>query len=707
MTSKPTSPELSSPKKQGDLQAQATSRSNQENRVEARTRSRDSIVLEYPSDLPITGRREEVIEAIRNHSVVVLCGETGSGKSTQLPKLCIEAGRGIQGMIGHTQPRRLAAQSIASRLADETKTELGNAIGYQVRFGDRTSPETVIKQMTDGILLAETRRDRDLRAYDTIILDEAHERSLNIDFLLGYLQRLLARRDDLKVIITSATIDAERFAEHFGVARSPDHVDPAPILTVEGRSYPVELRYLPWEEVASDEEKSTLARPDLSRHVIAGLDNLSRDGAGDVLVFLPTERDIREVSHRVSAHYQRLGILNRKELLPLYARLPSSQQKRIFHPDGKHQRVIFATNVAESSLTVPGIRYVIDAGTARISRYSPRSRMQRLPIESISQASANQRLGRCGRVGPGICIRLYSEDDFVARTAYTTPEIKRTNLASVVLQTKALDLGPLSEFPLMDPPRPELVREGVATLREIQAIDDHDELTEIGRRLARLPVDPRVGRILIAAEEQGVLPEVLPIAAALEIQDPRDRPPDKREAADEAHQPFVDPESDFLSLLRLWKHYETLRSELSRNQMQKRLRRQFLSPSRMREWSDVYRQLRDMASSGLGRKRDKRVRLSGIRYAPAVSVPDQKVDRTIGRKKRLPNAGEPKKKSAGCCTGAGGADPPGLTNGIVAWCRDAARTARVPRCGRTEATSLAGKWGVQQETQVDRLGRTG
>ncbi|MEM9369328.1 MAG: ATP-dependent RNA helicase HrpA, partial [Planctomycetota bacterium] len=544
MTSKPTSPKLASSEQPQDASVLSTSQTSPESRVEARNRSRSSMVLEYPGDLPIAARREEVIAAIREHAVIVLCGETGSGKSTQLPKLCLEAGRGITGMIGHTQPRRLAAQSIASRLADETKTTLGNAIGYQVRFGDRTGPETLIKQMTDGILLAETRRDRDLRAYDTIILDEAHERSLNIDFLLGYLQRLLGRRQDLKVIITSATIDAERFARHFGTAASPDQVEPAPILMVEGRSYPVELRYLPWEAVATEEENVQLARPDLSRHVIAGLDSLSRDGSGDVLVFLPTERDIRDVSHRVAAHYKRLGVSDRKELLPLYARLPSSQQRKIFHPDGKSQRIIFATNVAESSLTVPGIRSVIDAGTARISRYSPRSRMQRLPVESISQASANQRMGRCGRVGPGICIRLYGEDDFLARAAYTTPEIKRTNLASVILQTKALHLGPLAEFPLMDPPRPELVREGIATLREIEAIDDRDELTEIGRRLSRLPVDPRVGRILIAAEEQAVLSEVLPIAAALEIQDPRDRPPEKRDAADEAHQPFVDAESD-------------------------------------------------------------------------------------------------------------------------------------------------------------------
>ena len=563
--------------------------------------------LEYPDELPISSHRGDIVQLIRDRQVIVVCGETGSGKSTQLPKFCLEAGLGRQAMIGHTQPRRLAARSIATRLSEELDTQLGKLVGYQVRFGDQTTPETLIKLMTDGILLAETQSDRFLDAYDAIIIDEAHERSLNIDFLMGFLRQLQGKRPDLKIIITSATIDAERFAEHFA-----DEEGPAPIVNVEGRGFPVETRYLPWEEVASE----VTAAYDLSRHVIAGIDSLSGSsgggasagGAGDTLVFLPTERDIRFVSHRVSGHFTRKGMDGRVDLLPLYARLPQKEQQKIFQPSGSKRRIIFATNVAESSLTVPGIHCVVDAGTARISRYSPRSKVQRLPIEPVSRASADQRAGRCGRVGPGICVRLFSQDDYESRDDFTTPEIRRTNLASVILKTKTLRVGRLEEFPLLDPPRPESIREGVRTLVELGAMDDRQELTDIGWKLGYMPVDPRVGRIILAADEYGVLPEILPIAAALEIPDPRDRPPEKQQAADEAHSQFADPRSDFLSWLRLWRYYEESREEHSRNKLTRVLRKQFLSPNRMREWSDIYRQLKDTAATSLSdrKPRDKK-----------------------------------------------------------------------------------------------------
>ena len=566
--------------------------------------------IQYPPDLPITNHQDSLIQLIRDHQVLVVCGETGSGKSTQLPKLCLEAGLGRQGIIGHTQPRRLAARSIASRLADELHTKIGDIVGYKVRFGDQTGPNTLVKLMTDGILLAETQTDRFLDHYDAIIIDEAHERSLNIDFLLGYLKQLLSRRADLKIIITSATIDAERFANHFD-----DEKGPAPIVTVEGRGFPVEIQYLPWDSI----DENTDRQYQLSQHVIAGLELAAKYGGGDTLVFLPTERDIREVSHQVSGHYKRLGLINRYDLLPLYARLPQSHQQKIFQPDGSRQRVIFATNVAESSLTVPGIRYVIDGGTARISRYNPRLKVQRLPIEPVSQASANQRAGRCGRLGPGVCFRLYSEEDFDSREPYTTPEIRRANLASVILQMKALKLGRIEDFPLLDAPNPTAISDGFRTLTELNAVDERRELTALGLQIARLPVDPRVARILIEAQKTGCLAEILPIAAALEIQDPRERPPEKQQAADENHSEFTDPQSDFLSLLRLWKHYNELRENLSRNKLEKSLRRRFLSPNRMREWSDVYRQLKEMMT----RPTDKAIsktkasrRLRPIRYEP-------------------------------------------------------------------------------------------
>lgn len=594
MNQKPSSPEFIAPP---ESVADSDSEPITESTPRAESPDRPEIKLEFPADLPITEHREHIIELLREHQVIVLCGETGSGKSTQLPKMCLAAGFGRERMIGHTQPRRLAARSIAARLAEETSTVLGNEIGYQVRFGDKTSDRTRIKLMTDGILLAETGSDPDLRAYDVIIIDEAHERSLNIDFLLGLLRLMMDRRPELRIVITSATIDADRFAEHFGsVDAATGELVPAPILRVEGRGYPVELRYLPWDDVSSSSTRTY----DLAAHVIAAIDSLRRDGSGDMLVFLPTERDIRDVSHEVGGHFKRLGIENRVELLPLYARLPQSAQQAIFHPSGGKQRIIFATNVAESSLTVPGIRYVIDSGTARISRYSVRSKVQRLPVEPVSRASANQRSGRCGRVGPGIAVRLYDVDDFESRDAFTTPEIRRTNLASVVLQSKVLGLGKLENFPLIDPPRVEAIREGFRTLRELGAVDDDGELTEIGWQLGSMPVDPRVGRILIGAAEHGVLPEVLPIAAAMEIPDPRDRPPEKRAAADLAHAQFTDPESDFLSLLRMWRFYEEMSSKYGRGKLTRVLRQNFLSPNRMREWSDVYRQLKELVATNLG-----------------------------------------------------------------------------------------------------------
>ena len=553
----------------------------------------------YPAELPITAYREQIVGMLRDNQVIVVCGETGSGKSTQLPKFCLEAGLGQFGVIGHTQPRRLAARSIAARIAEELETTGDQRVGYKIRFGDQTSGETMIKLMTDGILLAETQSDRMLSSYSAIIIDEAHERSLNIDFLLGYLRGLLDRRPELRLIITSATIDADRFAEHFGVDQTP-----APIVNVEGRGYPVDIRYLPWTDVnkdAADDEDNY----DLERHVIAGIDAVCKCGAGDVLVFLPTERDIREVSHRAAGHFKRLGLSSRVDTLPLYARLPHSEQQRIFHPTGDKRRIVFATNVAESSLTVPGIRYVVDSGTARISRYSPRSKIQRLPIEPVSRASANQRAGRCGRVAAGVCVRLYDQADFDARDAFTTPEIRRTNLASVILQNKSLHLGEIESFPFIDPPRPEAVREGLRTLREIGAIDREERLTQIGRTLGHMPVDPRVGRMLIAAHEFGVLPEVLVIAAALEIQDPRERPPDKRQAADEAHAPFQDPRSDFLSYLKLWRFYQARREDVSRSKLDRVCRSHFLSVQRMREWSDVYRQLREMVATAFSDRRSR------------------------------------------------------------------------------------------------------
>lgn len=528
--------------------------------------------------LPIHGKADEIIEAIRGHSVVVVCGETGSGKSTQLPKLCLRAGRGILGLIGHTQPRRIAARSISERLASELSSPLGEAVGYKIRFTDKTSDKTFVKLMTDGILLAETQNDRFLDQYDTLILDEAHERSLNIDFLIGYLTRLLQKRHDFRLVITSATIDVERFAEHFSQA-----VGPVPMIHVSGRTYPVEVRYRPIQ----DEDVDFESEKDLFDSVADAIAELRSEGEGDILVFLPTESDILAAAKRLKGRFLHD---NRTEILPLYARLSTSDQQRIFS-GSTGRRIVLATNVAESSLTVPGIRYVVDVGTARISRYSPRSKVQRLPIEAISQASADQRKGRCGRLGPGICVRLYSEEDYLQRERFTTPEIRRTNLASVVLQTESLKLGSIEDFPFIDPPRPEAVRDGYKTLFELGAVDEDRQLTETGRRLSRLPVDPCVGRMLLEADRNGCLADISIIAAALEIQDVRERPVDKQQAADEQHAKFLHPESDFLSLLKIWDFYHQLKESISGSKLRKACLTNFLSFNRLREWSDLHRQL--------------------------------------------------------------------------------------------------------------------
>jgi ATP-dependent helicase HrpA len=548
--------------------------------------------VRYDDDLPVSAKRHEIGRAIRDHQVAIICGETGSGKSTQLPKICLELGRGIDGLIGHTQPRRIAARSVAARVAEELASPLGRDVGFKVRFAEALSPLTYIKLMTDGILLAETQGDPYLNQYDTLILDEAHERSLNVDFLMGYLKRLLSKRRDLKLIITSATIDAARFSAHFATPRGP-----APVVEVSGRTYPVEVR---WRPPTADEDGD---EPDLQEAVRAAVEEVAAIDRGDILIFMPTERHIHETAKMLRGRPLPGDPTGRPpEILPLYARLSMREQQRVFQP-GPARRVVIATNVAESSLTVPRIRYVIDPGTARVSRYSPRSKTQRLPIEPISRASADQRKGRCGRIGPGICVRLFGEDDYLARDAYTVPEIQRTNLAAVILQTKALRLGPIERFPFLDPPRPEAVRDGYRTLVELGALDAKGELTEVGRQLSRLPVDPRFGRMILAGAEEGCLQEVLIIAAALAVQDPRERPLDKQEAADACHALLADAESDFIAVLKLWDFYHKLKSELSRSQLRKACRQNFLSLNRMREWLDVHRELLELASrAGLSQK---------------------------------------------------------------------------------------------------------
>ena len=543
-------------------------------------------------DLPIAERAEEIVSLLKAHQVLVIAGETGSGKTTQLPKLALAAGLGIAGRIGHTQPRRLAARAVARRLAEELAVPLGETVGFQTRFDDVMSEHTRIKLMTDGILLAETQRDPELRAYDCLIIDEAHERSLNIDFLLGYLARLLPRRPDLKLIITSATIDLERFAAHFAKPDQNGQPVPAPIVEVSGRTFPVSVEYLPLAEEGGMEQGLLAA--------LEAIDRLERKGeapppyARDVLVFLPGERDIRDAAKVLRDAQPFRGA----EVLPLYARLSNADQQRVFNPGGA-RRIVLSTNVAETSLTVPRIGYVIDSGLARISRYSYRSKLQRLPVEPISQASAAQRAGRCGRLAPGVCFRLFEAADFEARPAFTDPEIRRTNLASVVLRMKELDLGDPEAFPFLEPPEPKALSDGRRLLQELQALDELGRLTSVGRSLAKLPLDPQLGRMLVAAEQGDVLEPVLAIVTGLAQPDVRDRPPDKQQAADQAHAQWRDKRSDFLTLLALWRWLEVQREALSASAFRKALQRQFLSYLRVREWRALHRQLR-LAVQGLG-----------------------------------------------------------------------------------------------------------
>jgi ATP-dependent helicase HrpA len=552
--------------------------------------------ITYP-DLPVSDRRDEIARAVAEHQVVIVAGETGSGKTTQLPKICLEMGRGIRGTIGHTQPRRLAARTVAQRIADELGTPLGDTVGYTVRFTDQASDRTLVKLMTDGILLAEIQRDRHLLRYDTLILDEAHERSLNIDFLLGYLRELLPRRPDLKVIVTSATIEPARFAAHFGGAEHGSRRD-APIVEVSGRTYPVEIRYRPLEvAVAGEDDEDDPDDPDheivrteirdQTEAIVDAIHELESEPPGDVLVFLSGEREIRDTA-------EALRDLKNTEVLPLYARLPTAEQQKVFAPH-TGRRVVLATNVAETSLTVPGIRYVVDPGTARISRYSRRTKVQRLPIEPISQASAAQRAGRSGRVAPGVCIRLYSEQDFESRPRFTDPEILRTNLAAVILQMAALQLGDIEDFPFLDPPDKRSVRDGVLLLQELGAFDRDGAITDVGRRLARLPVDPRIGRMILQADSEGCVREVLVLAAALSIPDPRERPADREEAAKQKHARFADERSDFISYLNLWRYLREQRKERSGNAFRRMCREEFLHYLRIREWQDLTGQLRSIA----------------------------------------------------------------------------------------------------------------
>ncbi len=527
----------------------------------------------FPEALPVSARRDEIAAAIAGHQVVVVCGETGSGKTTQLPKICLALGRGAAGLIGHTQPRRIAARTVANRIAHELATPLGKVVGYKIRFQDHVSDEACVKVMTDGILLAETQTDRMLSAYDTLIIDEAHERSLNIDFLLGYTRQLLPRRPDLKLVITSATIDAERFSKHFGGA---------PVVEVSGRLYPVEVRYRP---LAADPDKGD--EPDLTEAILDAVDGVSHPGEqGDILVFLPGEREIRDTAEALRKHHPPGA-----EILPLYSRLSAQEQDRVFEPGGA-RRIVLATNVAETSLTVPRIRYVIDPGYARVNRYSYRNKVEQLLTEKISRASANQRAGRCGRVMSGVCVRLYDEEDFAKRPEFTEPEILRSSLASVILRMAALNLGHVEQFPFLDMPQPRMVADGYQLLNELGAIDAQHRLTAIGTRLAKLPIDPRIGRMVLAAKQESCLAEVLIIAAALSVQDPRERPLEKQGSADFAHAQFQEERSDFLSFLKMWAFFdEALKHKKSNRKLVEVCREHFLSYLRLREWRDIHGQI--------------------------------------------------------------------------------------------------------------------
>ena len=547
--------------------------------AEQRLQQRQALTptIRFPENLPVSQKQQAIAEAIRDHQVVIVAGETGSGKTTQLPKICLSLGRGVKGLIGHTQPRRLAARTVANRIAEELETSLGGCVGYKVRFNDQVSDATQVKLMTDGILLAEIQQDRLLMQYDTIIIDEAHERSLNIDFLLGYLRELLPRRPDLKVIITSATIDPQRFSRHF---------NNAPVVEVSGRTYPVEVRYRP---VVSDVDESDR---DQLQAIFDAVDELGQESSGDILIFMSGEREIRDTADALSRRD-----LPHTEILPLYARLSNAEQNRVFQSHGG-RRIVLATNVAETSLTVPGIKYVIDPGTARISRYSYRTKVQRLPIEPVSQASANQRKGRCGRVSEGICIRLYSEEDFLSRPAFTDPEILRTNLASVILQMTALGLGDISAFPFVEAPDKRNIQDGVRLLEELGAITEEENgryrLTPSGRQLAQLPVDPRLARMVLEAQKYGCVREVMIIVAALSIQDPRERPVEKQQAADEKHRRFADKESDFVAFVNLWNYLQEQQKALSGNAFRRQCKVDYLNYLRVREWQDIYTQLRQV-----------------------------------------------------------------------------------------------------------------
>ncbi|NYI08330.1 ATP-dependent helicase HrpA [Allostreptomyces psammosilenae] len=616
--------------------------------------------IRYPEALPVSARRDEILAAIRDHQVVIVAGETGSGKTTQLPKICLELGRGVRGMVGHTQPRRLAARTVAERVAEELGTPLGAAVGWKVRFTDKVGDDTLVKVMTDGILLAEIQRDRMLSQYDTLIIDEAHERSLNIDFILGYLKQLLPRRPELKVVITSATIDPGRFSRHF---------DDAPVIEVSGRTYPVEVRYRPLVEDADDAEEGDEGGRDQVQGICDAVDELIAEGPGDILVFLSGEREIRDAADALGRRN-----LRDTEILPLYARLSVAEQHRVFQPH-TGRRVVLATNVAETSLTVPGIKYVVDPGTARISRYSHRTKVQRLPIEPISQASANQRKGRCGRTSDGICIRLYSEEDFLSRPEFTDAEILRTNLASVILQMTSLGLGDLAAFPFIDPPDRRNIRDGVQLLEELGALEvegargrggdggpnREDEgregagragrgegrrLTPLGRKLAQLPVDPRLARMVLEADRNGCVSEAIVVAAALSIQDPRERPADKQQAAAEKHARFADETSDFLAYLNLWRYLRAKQRELSSSAFRRLCKAEFLNYLRVREWQDIVGQLRQMAASlGIAVPQDEPRRRprgggQGGGQVPAQSVDDPVVDGGTGPAPTGDGAGE-------------------------------------------------------------------
>ncbi|MFT0848769.1 DUF3418 domain-containing protein [Actinomycetaceae bacterium L2_0104] len=706
--------------------------------------------ISYPEQLPVSARREEIAAAIRDNQVVIVAGETGSGKTTQLPKICLELGRGIAGFIGHTQPRRIAARSVAERICDELGVKLGGAIGYQVRFTEEVTPDTLVKLMTDGILLAEIQSDPDLLRYDTLIIDEAHERSLNIDFILGYLAQLLPRRPDLKVIITSATIDTERFARHFGEHHAGGKAgDIAPIIEVSGRTYPVEIRYRPLFET-SEQERSAASQSSPTRTssesangggpatrnkpetpgraeaidqvtgIVEACEELMAEGPGDILVFLSGEGEIRdtqqafqdELKNRYVEPGGRSAIPGAVEVLPLYARLSAAEQHRIFE-NHSHRRIILATNIAETSLTVPGIRYVVDPGTARISRYSNKTKVQRLPIEPVSRASANQRSGRCGRVADGICIRLYSEDDFAHREEFTQPEIQRTSLASVILQMVSLGLGEVSKFPFIDPPEERAVRAGTQLLEEIGAIDTRaprgqqrgPRLTKVGWELAKLPIDPRLGRMLIEAQKNGCASEVLVLVAALSVQDVRERPTEKRAQADQLHARFTARSSDFLAYLTLWRYLHTQQRELSGSQFRRMCRAEFLNYLRYREWTDVVSQLQQMSRSlgldihPLALPTSRQIREADLAGpATAGATPESRAEATTPH---------PSASTSSWSSGTGAS--PSSTQTASA-CRELGRSADTPEAGAIHRSMLVGllsNLGNWSERTRDYLGARG